>query len=164
MQIVISSYYNIRFFSPNMIPIATSGDWPYWLRKNKPKLYLDEHNVIIGIKEELFSNFGERFEQLEEKCQKDCPYKDKVPNCQFMITYYKYLCEQDFNSLLKEFERVAQETKKINHYEGEPIIVLMVFESEKCNCAERPCIKHWFKDHGYDLKEWSKSLLESEVF
>lgn len=147
-----------------MIPIATSGSWPYWLRKNKPKLYLDEHNVIIGIKEELFSNFGDRFESLDEKCEKNCPYKDKVPNCQFMTEYYKYLKTQDFNYLMGEFERVAKEVKKINNYTGEPIIVLMVYEGVQCNCAERPCIQRWFKDNGYELKEWTKDLCEENIF
>ena len=51
MKICISNYYNIRFFSSNMIPIAVTQGWPYWLTKNKPKLYLDSNNVLIGIKE-----------------------------------------------------------------------------------------------------------------
>lgn len=147
-----------------MIPIATSIDWPYWLRKNKPKLYLNENNVIIGIKEETFSNFMPLFNSLEEKCQKDCPYKDKVPNCEFMINYYKYLKKIDFNALLIEFKRIIKEVKKINNFEGEPIIVLMVFESEKCNCAERPCIQRWFKDNDYKLEEWNKNLLIKDIF
>lgn len=155
MKIFITNYYNIRFFSPNMIPIATSIDWPYWLRKNKPKLYLDERNVIIGIKEEKFS-CGFLFDELTEKCQKNCPYKSKVPNCEFMIKYYEHLKTLDFNEMIKEFERVAGEVYKINHYDNEPIIVLMVYESPTCNCAERPCIQRWFKDNGYELKEWTK--------
>ena len=164
MKIYTSSYYNIRFFTPNMIPIATSIDWPYWLRKNKPKLYLNEDNVIIGIKEEKFSNFMPLFNSLEEKCRKDCPYKNKVPNCQFMLKYSEYLKTIDFNALLIEFKRIIKEVKKINKFEGEPIIVLMVFESEKCNCAERPCIQKWFKDNGYNLEEWNKSLLKEDIF
>lgn len=147
-----------------MIPIATSIDWPYWLRKNKPKLYLDENNVIIGIKEEKFSNFIDIFKSLNQKCEKDCPYKKLVPNCEFMIRYYEHLKTIDFNALLIEFERVIKEVKKINNFEGEPIIVLMVFESEKCNCAERPCIQKWFKDNGYNLPEWNKSLLKEDIF
>lgn len=147
-----------------MIPIATSIDWPYWLTKNKPKLYLNENNVIIGIKEEKFSNFMPLFNSLEEKCQKNCPYRNKVPNCEFMIRYYEYLKTIDFNALLIEFERIIKETKKINNFEGEPIIVLMVFESEKCNCAERPCIQHWFQDNGYELREWNKNLLKEDIF
>ena len=64
---------------------------------------------------------------------------------------------------MNEFDRVAKEVKKINKYEGEPIICLIVYESSKCNCAERPCIVQWFKDNGYELKEWSEELFKEEV-
>ena len=57
-----------------------------------------------------------------------------------MDKYYEYLKQQDFNSLLKELERIAEDVHKINQFEGEPVIVLIVYESSKCTCAERPCI------------------------
>ena len=168
MRIFITDFYHIRFFKPNMIPVAATGGWPYWIFKyNKVKkgdLFLDSNNVINGIREETFSCFNEVFESLTEKCgeAKPCPYLDKVPHCQFMDKYYEYLCKQDFNKLMVEFERVANEVKKINNYEGEPIICLIVYESSKCKCAERPCIIKWFKDNGYDLKEWSEDIFKEE--
>lgn len=158
MKIFISNYYNIRFFSSNMIPIAVTQGWPYWLTKNKPKLYLDSNNVLIGIKEDSLAFPAENFEKLSEQCQKNCPYLNKVPNCQFMTEYYKYLKLNDFNLLLKEFERIANETKKINNYIGEPIIVLMVYEKESCICSERVVLKRWFSDNGYNLEEWDKDI------
>jgi len=170
MRIFITNFYHIRFFKPNMIPVATTGSWPYWIyqynNKKKDTYFLDNNNVMIGIKEELFhpDTLDSKFEALEEKCgeSKPCPYLDKVPHCQFMDMYYNYLKEQDFNYLLNEFERVAKEVKLINNYEGEPIIVLIVYESNKCKCAERPCIIKWFKDNGYDLIEWSEELFKEE--
>jgi len=168
MRIFITDFYHIRLFKPNMIPVATTGGWPYWIfeynKVKKGNLFLDSNNVINGIKEETFSCFNEVFESLDEKCgeAKPCPYLDKVPHCQFMDKYYEYLCKQDFNKLMIEFERVANEVKKINNYEGEPIICLIVYESSKCKCAERPCIIKWFKDNGYDLKEWSEDIFKEE--
>ena len=168
MRIYITDFYHIRLFKPNMIPIATSGSWPYWIFEyNKVKkdcLFLDSNNVINGIKEETFSGFGEMFENLTEKCgeAKPCPYLNKVPHCQFMDSYYEYLKTKDFNKLMKEFDRVAEEVRKINNYDGEPIICLIVYESSKCNCAERPCIVKWFKHNGYDLQEWSEELFKEE--
>lgn len=165
MKIYITDFYHIRFFTPNMIPVATSGGWPYWIYEyNKEKrdtFFLDKNNVINGIVEERFSKgYGENFDNLTERCgeAKPCPYLNKVPHCQFMDSYYEYLKQQDFNSLLVEFERIASEVKKINHYEGEPIIVLIVYESSKCLCAERPCIRKWFEDNGYELPEFTKEV------
>ena len=50
------------------------------------------------------------------------------------------------------------DVRKATHYEGEPIIVLLVYESPKCKCAERPCLQKWFKDNGYELKEWKRKI------
>lgn len=168
MRIYISDFYHIRFFKPNMIPVATTGGWPYWIydynKQPKDSFFLDSNNVINGIREETFSCFNEVFDSLQEKCgeAKPCPYLNKVPHCQFMDKYYEYLKQQDFNSLLKELERIAEDVHKINQFEGEPIIVLIVYESSKCTCAERPCIIRWFKDNGYDLQEWSEDLFKEE--
>ena len=172
MQIYITDFYHIRLFRPNMIPIAVTGGWPYWIfqynKVKKDSIFLDANNVINGIREEIFSCFNEVFDKLEEKCgeAKPCPYLDKVPHCQFMDKYYEYLQKQDFSALMKEFERVAEEVKQVNNYQGEPIICLIVYESSKCKCAERPCIIKWFADNNYKLKEWSEDLLkdEGEVF
>ncbi len=158
MKIYISSFNNIRYFKPNMIPISTAASygWPWWLYKaDNQKIgtfYLNKNNVMIGIKEESFS-CGNFYENLTEQCQKDCPYISKAPNCQFMQAYYKHLKTLDFNKTIHEFERVAEDVRKINKFEGEPIIVLMVYEAVSRGCAERPCLQKWFKDNNYDLNE-----------
>ena len=43
MKIFISTYYNIRFFSSNMILIDLNQGWPFWLMINKPRLYFDSN-------------------------------------------------------------------------------------------------------------------------
>ena len=113
----------------------------------------------MGIQEESLVFPREQFEQLDEPCQKDCPYKNKAPHCQFMEAYYNYLSTLDFNKLIGEFKRIAEDVKKINNYEGEPMIVLMVYEASTNICGERPCLQRWFKDNGYELKEWTKDLV-----
>lgn len=165
MQIYISFFGTIRYFTPNMIPVSTAGGcgWPWWLLKadkhKEGEFYLNKNNIMIGIQEESLSFPREQFEQLTEPCQKDCPYKDKVPNCQFMTAYYNYLKTLDFKHIISEFERIAEDVQKINNYIGESIIVLMVYEGTECNCAERPVLQKWFKDNGYELKEWTKDLV-----
>ena len=169
MKIYITDFYHIRYFKDNMIPIATTQGWPYWIyeynHQQRGNYFVDRNNVVNGILEEnLGINFGKYFEKLDEKCgeAKPCPYLDKVPNCQFMDSYYQYLTSLNFNNLLKEFERVAEDVRKINNYVGEPIIVLIVYESSKYKCAERPVLQRWFSDNGYQLEEWVNT--EEEVF
>lgn len=168
MKIYITDFYHIRFFTSNMIPVATTGGWPYWIyeynHQPRDSFFLDKNNVMNGIREEMFSCFSEVFDNLSEKCgeAKPCPYLSKVPHCQFMNNYYEYLKKQDFNKLLSELNRISEDVRKINNFEGEPIIVLIVYESSKCTCAERPCIIRWFKDNGYDLQEWSEDLFKEE--
>ena len=120
---------------------------------------------MIGIQEEHLAFPRESFEQLTEPCQKDCPYKNKAPHCQFMTEYYKYLCTLDFNKMIKEFERIAEDVRKANHFIGDPIIVLLVYEASTNPCGERPCLQQWFKDNGYELKEWNyKNPYGEEIF
>ena len=144
-----------------MIPVSTTASDPVWYHegfRNPNRCFIDKRNVMNGIREERLHFRQKDFNALTEPCQKDCPYRDKVPNCQFMISYSKYLHTLDFNSLLLDLESTAEEVRKVTHFEGEPIVVLIVYEAAKCACAERPCIKQWFADNGYDLKEWSKDI------
>ena len=171
MEIYITSFNYLRYFTPNMIPISTAGGcgWPWWLLKSdnhkEGDYYLNKNNVMIGIQEECLAFPKEKFECLTEPCQKNCPYKYKAPNCQFMTEYYKYLKSLDFDRILKEFCRISEDVRKINHYEGEPIIVLLVYEAATNPCGERPCLQHWFKDNGYELKEWNyKNNYGEDIF
>lgn len=170
MKIYISSFYNVRFFTSNMIPIGTAGNWPFWIYQhyNQPKesIFFNENNVLLGMKEKLFADSHHLIKDLTEMCgEKPCPYLEKVPHCQFMDKYYNYLCEHDFPAFIDRLSETAEYIRSVIQFEGEAIIVLLVYESEKCICAERPCIKQWFADNGYKLKEWNKSLLsEGDVF
>lgn len=136
---------------------------PKWISEksgNGKYYFLNENNVVLGIKEESLIFNEKLFENIEEKCQKDCPYKNKVPNCDFMINYEKQLRQIDFkNYLLPEFERIADEVRKITHYKGDPLICLMVHEKPDVECSERPILKKVFKDNGIELKEWTKEEL-----
>lgn len=164
MKVYISSFGNLRYFTPNIIPISTAQGWPYWLYKSAGhqlgEYYVDKNGVMIGISEEAMAFPKDEFEKLTEPCQKNCPYKDKAPNCQFMLGYHNHLKSLDFKGIIEGFERAAEDVRKITHYEGEPVIVLLVYEAPSCPCAERPCIRRWFDDNGYELPEWDKTLLD----
>ena len=89
-------------------------------------------------------------------CQRDCQYKNENPNCPFLVSYRKYLETIDFESLLIELERIANEVKKINNYQQEPEIILLVYEAVSNPCSERTSLVKLFADNGIDLKEWTK--------
>lgn len=144
MKIKISYFYNIRFFNKNEIPVNTAMWPPVWYNENTHNLnhcFIDKRGVFNGITEDsLVFNF-KAFDNLDEQCSKACPYINKAPSCKFMNLYREQLSKIDFNGyLIPELTRIAEEVKKITHYEGEPTIVLMVHEKPEISCSERPCL------------------------
>ena len=158
MNYYISYFQQIRYMTDSAIVIIdTSFKAPYWLDpSNGTKQYLNEHNIVIGIKEESFLMTED--ETPEEMCAgKPCLYEDKWPHCQFLDAYWKHLQKIDFEGyLLPELNRIAEDVRKITHYEGEPKIVLMVHEKPDNHCSERGPLIRLFKEHGLELKEWTK--------
>ena len=66
----------------------------------------------------------------------------------------------DFDGyLLPEFKRIAEEVKMINNYEGEPEIILLVYETQDNPCSERVALIDYFKKHGIELKEYKKPIV-----
>jgi len=159
MKYKITYFYNLRFLKPNQIPVSTAIWDPKWIREkthNNRRPYVDENGVIIGIKEESFLLNEE--EIPEEMCSgQPCPYKDKWPHCQFLDAYWKHLQKIDFDGyLIPELNRVAEDVRKITHYEGEPEIILLVHEKPDNPCSERLGLQKLFQEHGIILEEWSK--------
>lgn len=151
-----------------MIPVSTAAGhgWPWWLYKadNKPLncVYRNNNNVLIGMVDKELVFPEDCFNTLDEQCQKECPYKDKVPNCQFMLKYSEYLNSLDFNQVLHNLNDIAEYAKNTLKFTKEPIIVLMVYEAPSRKCSERPCLQQFFSNNGIELKEWTKQLLEEE--
>lgn len=160
MKFYISSFYNIRFFQPNQIPISTAVGDPAWFHNNsydKTQCFVDKNSIMNGIREELLSPAFIPTETCV--CQKNCPYKQNIPNCPFLISYRQYLqtISIKFDYLLSEFNRVAEDVRKITNFEGEPEIILLVHESEDNKCSERVPLQEYFKANGYELKNWTLS-------
>ena len=153
----ITYFQNIRYLTEEYIVIDTSMWAPKWLDpSNGKRQYINENNVLIGIKEESFLMTED--EIPEEMCAgKPCPYIDKHPHCQFLDAYWKHLQTIDFEGyLLPELARIAEDVRKITHYEGEPKIILLVHEKPDNLCSERIGLIKLFQEHGIILKEWTK--------
>lgn len=145
MKFYITNFSNLKKLKENQIPINTTV-WPpkFW------KFGLNNNNVFFGINEPLLSPYKLETEAI---CQNACPYKKQVPECPFLIKYEEYLQTIDFEALLEEFARVAKEVKLISNYNGEPEIVLLVYEKVNNPCSERHSLKKLFKQHSLELTD-----------
>ena len=47
----------------------------------------------------------------------------------------------------------------INNYEGEPEIILLVYETPNNLCSERAALIDYFKKHDIELKEYQKPIV-----
>ena len=161
MEYYITYFQNIRHIKDDSYILIDTSIWaPKWLDpSNGKKQYINENNLLIGIKEESFLMTED--EIPEEMCSgKPCPYIDKHPHCQFLEAYWKHLQKIDFNGyLIPELNRIAEDVRKITHYKGEPKIVLLVHEKPDNLCSERISLIRLFKENGIILREWSKEDL-----
>lgn len=106
----------------------------------------------MGICEQSLSPY-----KVEAHCKPECGHKETLPNCPFLTAYKKYLDTVDFdNYLLPEFIRIAEEVRKINNFEDEAEIILLVYEKPDNPCSERGPLIEYFKMHGVTLEEYQK--------
>ena len=148
MKYYITHFYNIRYFQSHQIGISTAVWQPkYW------KYEQNKNGAVMGICEPLLSPA-----KLSEEviCQRNCIHRNVVPNCPFFVSYREYLETVDFEGLIAEFDRVAAEVKKVNNYQQEPEIVLLVYEPANNPCSERQPLIEYFAKNGIELKEWTK--------
>ena len=151
MKLYISYFYQIRFFTPDMVPISTALYDPKWYRFKAP--YVDKRGVLNGYRMPIFNIPDDRWAQLEEQdlqCRRNCHME--LP-CAFMKTYKEYLDTLDFDTIMASLQTFE---KQLN-WDHEATFVLMVHESKQCQCAERPVLQEWFREHGVELKEWEKT-------
>ena len=119
----------IRFFKPNQIPLSTAVWPPRWFTQNGSQYY-DKRRVLTGLTD---------------------------PNtCKFLQQYYKQLCELDFNSIMKRFDKLAKVYSERNFLNDDVEFVLIFHETPKNPCSERWAVQKWFKENGYELEEYIK--------
>lgn len=113
-----------------------------------------------GIREEKLAFPNHDYEKLESNCGKDCGYHKQLETnagkenwCPFMIAYRKYLETLSIEYLLSEFKRVAEEVRSITNYVDEPELVLLVYETARSGCGERPPLMDYFTSHNIKIEE-----------
>ena len=141
MQIATSYFYQIRHFTPNMIPVSTCLSDPVWYRPPADKeYYIDKNGVVNGL----------RYEPLivQKEGNHTCPCEEKEilkGNCPCMQEYSNLLHSLvDKEKTLKAFQYCADKFSKELQLTTEPVIVLIVYETENNFCSERKALQEFF--------------------
>lgn len=151
IKIYTSYFYQVRFFTPNMIPISTAKWDPKWFHDSKGENYqfIDKRGVINGLRAEVFAS-GQALNGL---CHgPEC--SDSPDDCLFLKTYEYQLNQLNFEDILARTIALCENVREIVHYEGEPVAVFLVHEAVTNPCSERVVIQKWFKSHGIEVEEW----------
>lgn len=160
MKIFISYFYQIRNFTPNMLPLSTAMYPPKWYRNDK-HYWMDKNGVMNGvaIDEFIFPKhlFNEEIDDID-KCSNDCGFypvsDDYYKWCPFMKIYYNHLREQNLIDILNKYEHMIGHTFNDILNCGIDTIVLIVHEPPDRYCGERPVLKRYFAENGIELEEW----------
>ena len=151
LKIYTSYFYQIRNFTPNLIPVSVCLSDPVWYRPPQGKeYYIDKKGIVNGLRYEplIVQRYGVHI------CP--CEYKDQAPFCPTMIEYENLLkLLVDKEKTLKAFEFCCNKFKKELNLEEDPIICLMVYEAPNNPCSERQALQKFFdcKELKIDRKE-----------
>lgn len=153
MKIMISYFYQIRFFKPNMIPLSTAKWDPKWFHQNKNQnfQFKDKNGVWNGLRAEPFAPGP----MCEGMCNGPEYCNNKSSDCTFLNTYLMQLHSLNFEDILHRIENISNAVKEKEGFEEEPIAILIVHEATSNLCSERIPIIKWFKENGYELEEFS---------
>lgn len=154
MKIVLGYFYQVRFCKPNMIPVSTALSDPKWYHQNRGPYhtFFDKNNVINGLRCEDLAPGPMCTGLCNGSRDKGC----EPATCDFLRTYRLQLeATFDINSFLERCAIAAIRTQQMNHFEGEPIIVLLVHEAPDNPCSERKPLIDFFNAHGIPLEEFN---------
>ena len=150
MKLFISYFYKIRFFKRDMIPLSTAVYNPKWY-SNNGTTYYDSNGVLCGTRMPVFVP-GSKCSNLCHGAQNCTMTPDK---CDFLKKYREQLDAIDYSKLKDSFEQMATSYQEVLGLDYEPTFVLIVYETPTNPCSERWPLIAWFKDHGYELKEFT---------
>lgn len=160
MKIYTSYFYQVRFFTPNMLPLSTAQWNPKWFNdfQGQSHKFIDHNGVYNGFKAEelvLSEEYWNKLVATGKQCGKNCG--QEAPNCAFMSIYREYLNTLDCHKTIDKYMKIALAAQKCLKFKEEPVLVFMVHEKADCPCAERPVIQEWLRANGYEVEEWRKS-------
>lgn len=152
-KVYISYFYQIRFMTPEYVPISTALSDPKWFHNfnGNEFVFFDKNGVINGIRSKLL--------KPGLKCQDLCTGSKAcalIPSfCRFLQAYREQLSEIDFNEFKSGLAECLIEYSKISGVK-DPIPVFIVYEAPSNSCSERVPLIEWFNSNSIECEEWSK--------
>lgn len=168
LEIYTASFYQVRNLEPNMIPMSTAAGEPGWFHdfKDRDYTFIDKRGIINGLVAWPFvldKDEGDKLFESGNGCSKNCKFNP--PDCPFMTLYRKNIEKTSFEDIIKYLSTTIDKVREKLNFKGRAIVILLVYEHPSVPCAERPVIQQYFKDHGYDVKEWAPDLVyKNELF
>ena len=151
MKFCTSYFYQIRNFTPNMIPLSTACGDPLWFHQGHDKSFVfqDKRGIVNGLRAETLHPDS----SCSNLCKGSKNCDDKPESCEFLQAYTKQLEKVDF----EEFFAFCRSCSEFyNKTKEETIIALIVHEAWYNPCSERVPLQNWIKAHGYDCPEWNR--------
>ena len=152
-KVYISYFYQIRFMTPEYVPISTALSDPKWFHNfnNNEFVFFDKNGVLNGLRTKLLAP-GSKCQNL---CQgsKACAFNPS--SCEFLKAYKEQLNEINFDEFKAGLTKCLTEYSRISGISN-PIPVFIVYETPSNPCSERVPLIEWFISHGIDCEEWSK--------
>lgn len=131
MKIATSYFYQIRNFTPNMIPVSTCLSDPAWYRPPEGKeYYIDKRGIVCGLRYEPL--IVQRYGTIGcTGLHKKCPLYNEGYQCDCMREY-----EQLLYSLVNKEKTLKAFEYCCNKFNADTI-VLIVYETPNNPCSER---------------------------
>lgn len=151
-KIFTSYFYQVRFFTPNMIPISTSVFDPIWFHEGKGSgyQYVDKRGIYCGLRCPMLAPE----EELRGMCRGNCGESADPRSCTFLTSYKKQLNKINFTDFLERTEKLCQQVANFLSVKENPIPVFLVHEATTNPCSERGPLLEWLNEHGIEAEEW----------
>lgn len=154
MKIYTSYFYQIRNFTPNIIPLSTAISDPSWYHngRNKYITFFDKRGIINGLRAEPFVPGP----QCHDLCHgaKECG--NSPSQCTFLQVYREQLNKLNFEDILARFYQLNRKMRALENTDWEYKFALIFHEAPTNPCSERWAVQDWFKAHGYNIEEFKK--------
>lgn len=147
MKIYTSYFYQVRFFTPNMVPISTAKFDPKWFKR-----CIDKNGVMNGLKARVFAPGPE----CEGLCRGPQNCLNLPDNCPFLKTYWNQLSKLNFKDILERTQNLCNRVCAALECSEEPIAVFLFHEAPNNPCSERIIFQKWFAENGLVVPEWKK--------
>ena len=153
MKFYTSYFYQIRNFTPNLVPVSVCISDPFWFHDSKDANYvfIDKRGILNGIRlKELVPRLS------GVPCGRDCLHYKRLPKdekCDFLIKLREYYNTISFKDILNKSTQIAINAMALASLSDIPSIVFTFYEAPDNPCSERKTFQEWFTDNGGQIEE-----------